>query len=119
MNSASGPESGEQRLHVTLDVVEIDGSGPVRPLFGDHRSCRDPADHSWLANLAAIADEDHPGFEQPHPGLLAVHVPGHRAEEAGPQRRAHDAHVRGDRVGERNAFERRAIRACNPASTKL
>ena len=97
----------EQRFDVALDVVEIDGPGLMRPLFGDRRSHRDPADHRRLAELAAIVDEDESGFEQPHPRLLAVDVVRRCADEARPQRRAHDPHLRGDGVGEGEALEPR------------
>ena len=79
----------------------------MSPLLGHHRPHRDRPDHLRLTDPVAVGDEDESGLEQPDPWLLPIHVVDRRSDQAGPQGRTHDAHVRRDRIGEHDPIEGR------------
>src|SRR5262245_19497812 len=60
----------DQRLDVSLDVVEVDRPGPRPPLFGERWTCSETRDHRDLVQPSIRGHECPADLEQPNARLL-------------------------------------------------
>ncbi|MNT65683.1 hypothetical protein D3C72_2036840 [compost metagenome] len=78
------PGAGQQRLDVSLHVVEVDIVATMRPVFRQPTTANHPGQHRLLLQPFQLTNETQATFKQAHTRLLTIEVVLQRLDQARP-----------------------------------